>query len=122
MKPCVFVSYRQKKKKKSTLERENRKEMMQDLGCRVTYIYPSLEFPAAFPRCAASNWELGYTDTGSLLLPVNKDNQARTGVQVLHLLLAYCNFFVFKNMIIFCTVWFYTMHYLLVSMETVSIM
>lgn len=80
---CLFFAIQKKKKKKHLGERENRKEVMQYLGCGVTYIEPSLEFPTAFPRCAASNWELGDTDTGLTLLPVNKDNQALIDLQVL---------------------------------------
>lgn len=77
---------------------------MQYLGCGVTYIEPSLEFPAAFPHCAASNWELGDTDTGLTLPPVNKDNQALIDLQVLYLVLTYWNFFL--NIIY--PGWFYT--------------
>lgn len=86
---------------------------MQHLGCGVTYIEPSLEFPAAFPRCAASNWELGDTGTGLTLLPVNKDNQALIDPQVLYL--TYWNFFFYYNLR-----WFGFIP--LVSMETASVM
>lgn len=58
----------------------------------MTYIEPSLEFPAAFPRWATSNWDFGDSDTGLTLLPVHKDSQAVIELQVFYLITTYCNF------------------------------